>query len=405
MANTEHLALVRNREDWNKWREDHPDIVPDLSGADLRWAELGYTRLDGATLSKANLSNAYLTRSNLTAADLSGADLSQAQLNGALLGKANLREVDLSRVDLGGAGLEEAVLARAYLNGANLYGAVFLDADLSEADLGEANLTFANLGGTNLRRADLHGANLRDAILDGADFSEAILGNTIFGSVDLGKAKGLEKCVFIGPCILDFGTIQRSGPLPLHFLRGCGLPDSLIESLPPLLNEAIQSCFISYSTKDKEFAERLHADLQDKGVRSWYAPDDIKPGDRIYDQIDHAIQRYDRLLLILSEASMASKWVGTEIRKAFAKEELENRRVLFPLALVPFDQVRRWERFDSDIGEDLARKVREYFIPDFSNWKDHDTYTKAFEGLLAALKAFAYETSYIPSVRIKVVDA
>jgi hypothetical protein len=43
-------------------------------------------------------------------------------------------------------------------------------------------------------------------------------------------------------------------------------------------NQAFQhySCFISYSAKDQEFAERLHADLQNKGVRCWFAPHDLK---------------------------------------------------------------------------------------------------------------------------------
>lgn len=125
------------------------------------------------------------------------------------------------------------------------------------------------------------------------------------------------------------------------------------------------------------------------GVRCWFAPHDMKGGDRIYDQIDRAIQVHDRVLLILSEASMASKWVETEICKAFAKEKRENRRVLFPLALVAFDRVRAWECFDSDTGEDLARQVREYFIPDFSNWKDHDSYKEAFDRLIRDLKAGA----------------
>jgi hypothetical protein len=48
-----------------------------------------------------------------------------------------------------------------------------------------------------------------------------------------------------------------------------GLPDNVIDYLPSLLNTAIQlySCFISYSSKDEAFAERVHADLQDNGVR------------------------------------------------------------------------------------------------------------------------------------------
>lgn len=68
----------------------------------------------------------------------------------------------------------------------------------------------------------------------------------------------------------------------MAFLRGCGLPDDLITYLPSLLKQAIQfcACFISYSTRDQEFVEKLHADLPDKGVRSWYAPRDLKIGDR-----------------------------------------------------------------------------------------------------------------------------
>jgi hypothetical protein len=42
-----------------------------------------------------------------------------------------------------------------------------------------------------------------------------------------------------------------------------------------------------------------------------------------------------------------------------------------------------------DRGIDSAREIREYFIPDFSNWKDHDAYQKAFERLLRDLKAEA----------------
>jgi hypothetical protein len=80
--------------------------------------------------------------------------------------------------------------------------------------------------------------------------------------------------------------------LPQVFLRGCGLPDSLIEYLPSLLNQAIRfySCFISYSTQDQEFADLLHCDLQNKGVRCWFAPHDIAGGKKIHEQIDSAIR-------------------------------------------------------------------------------------------------------------------
>ena len=44
------------------------------------------------------------------------------------------------------------------------------------------------------------------------------------------------------------------------------------------------------------------------------------------------------------------------------------------------------DRQGAQEGSDSAREIREYFIPDFSTWKDHDAYTKAFESLLKALK-------------------
>jgi hypothetical protein len=35
---------------------------------------------------------------------------------------------------------------------------------------------------------------------------------------------------------------------------------------------------------------------------------------------------------------------------------------------------------------DLATEIREYYIPDFSEWKNHDFYVKEFEKLLRDLR-------------------
>jgi hypothetical protein len=42
--------------------------------------------------------------------------------------------------------------------------------------------------------------------------------------------------------------------------------------------------------------------------------------------------------------------------------------------------------FDADTGIDRAREIREYFIRDFSNWKEHDSYSRAFDPLVRGLK-------------------
>ena len=338
MDEPEHLAKLREGiEAWNRWRKEHADVVPKLN-----WAEFPRQNLSGVDLSGANLSGAKLYRAELRGANLGGAKLYQADLSGAKLYRANLIGADLS--------------------GANFDGAEFDGADLRGAKLYRANLIDANLHKVNLSRADLSEAELTRAYLVGSDLSGAQLGGTVFVDTNLSDVKGLDTCDHRGPSTLDHRTLARSGSLPLAFLRGCGLPDRLIEYLPSLLNQAIQfySCFITYSTKDQEFADRLHADLQNKGVRCWFAPHEIQGGKKIYEQIDEAIRLYDRLLLILSEHSMESEWVKTEIAKARKREIRECRRMLFPVRLVEFQALRDWECFDSDTGKDSAREIREF---------------------------------------------
>jgi hypothetical protein len=189
--------------------------------------------------------------------------------------------------------------------------------------------------------------------------------------------------------MIDYRTLLKSERLPLVFLQGCGLPESFITPLPTLLNDPTQrySVFISYSHQDEAFAQRLYDALQGKGVRCWYAPEDIQGGKKIHEQIDAAIRVYDKLLLILSEHSMNSEWVKTEIANARRREVIQNRRMLFPIRLVDYGAIGTWTCFDADTGKDAAREIREYFIPDFSNWQDHDSFEKAFARLLRDLKA------------------
>jgi hypothetical protein len=147
--------------------------------------------------------------------------------------------------------------------------------------------------------------------------------------------------------------------------------------------QAIQfySCFISYSTKDQGFAERLHADLQESGVRCWFAPDDLKIGDPLRQRIDEAIRLHEKLLVILSRYSVRSDWVREEVESCLEREHREKRLVLFPVRLdnAVMDTDAAW----------AASIRRQRHIGDFSKWKDHDSYQKAFDRLLKDLKAEA----------------
>ncbi len=276
------------------------------------------------------------------------------------------------------------------MSGANLSESELLQADASEADLSEADLSGTYLGKASLRKANLRGANLSRAFFNSTDFTEASIGHTILGENDLSGALGLETVLHRGPSVIGVQTIYLSkGKIPESFLRGCGVPEDFITYTRSLAANPVEfySCFISYSTKDQEFADRLYADLQNKRVRCWFASHDIKGGKKLHHQIDEAIRLHDKVLLILSPASMNSEWVKTEIAKARKRETRDHRRVLFPIRLVPFETLRDWECFDADTGKDSAREIREYFIPDFSDWKNHDSYQEALQRLISDLKA------------------
>ena len=49
-------------------------------------------------------------------------------------------------------------------------------------------------------------------------------------------------------------------------------------------------------------------------------------GEKLHEQIDEAIRVHEKVLLILSESSMNSEWVKTEIAKARKREVREKRK-------------------------------------------------------------------------------
>jgi len=278
-----------------------------------------------------------------------------------------LFQPDLSEADLSGADLSRANLIQAYLRVAYLSG---------------ANLSRANLSGANLSGARLSYADLSEADLSGANLSRATAGGTIFGNVDLRTVKGLETLHHAGPSTIGTDTLEQSqGDLPEAFLRGAGLSDTSIAYAHSLKSHPIEyyTCFISYSSKDSDFATRLHADLQQQSVRCWFAPEDLKIGEKFWYRIDESIRLYDKLLVILSQHSVNSAWVEHEVMAVLEKEHYYKKLVLFPITLD--EQVMQttlpW-------AADIRRSRH---IGDFTAWKEHDTYQTAFTRLLRDLQA------------------
>jgi uncharacterized protein YjbI with pentapeptide repeats len=207
MANKEHLSILgEGLIKWNRWREENPTAVPDLSEAELSgysffsvrgqiWIDFHNTilrqaDLSGSLLRKADFRYSDLRNANLSNASLYGALFDHAQLqnaqmknvraNGSSFYHANLSNVDLSGAELTNINASQAILSRANLSKVNASGSNFFETDLGAAKLIDADLrqcvfSLANLGSANFTRADLSGAEIMHAILQGAILSSARL--------------------------------------------------------------------------------------------------------------------------------------------------------------------------------------------------------------------------------------
>ncbi len=321
-------------------RRHFPQLHIDLTGADLRGAARPWKGdLHAQILFDCGRLETHQAR------DLRGADLSAVRLDGAIL-----------------RGLE--------LTGANFEGAALIDADLSGA----------NLAGANFRDAFLNGANLSNAKLGAADFSGAEFSRTLLNGVDLSEAQGLDAVHHLAPSEISFSTLVASRfELAPAFLRSAGVSRGLIEDLDrgKRFRNTWQTCFLSYSTMDAAFAEKLYAALQQAGVRVFWDRFDVLPGDYLERQIAEAIREHDRLILVLSPHSMASPWVGKELRLAWHRK----RESLLPVRLCPIEEIRAWT---AGI-ESLPPLADEYPVQDFSAWQDDAVFRHELDKLLRAL--------------------
>lgn len=74
--------------------------------------------------------------------------------------------------------------------------------------------------------------------------------------------------------------------------------------------------FISYSTKNQSFADATKKLFKDAGIDTWMAPYDIPPGSKYAEVINQAVKNCSCCVLLLSNDSQKSIWVGKEIERA-----------------------------------------------------------------------------------------
>jgi hypothetical protein len=95
----------------------------------------------------------------------------------------------------------------------------------------------------------------------------------------------------------------------------------------------VASVFLSHSSRDKDFCQRLALDLSNYEIKVWYDEWEIKVGDSLRTKISTGIEEHEYLAVVLSHASVESDWVQIELNAALAKELRERRVVVLPLLI------------------------------------------------------------------------
>lgn len=117
--------------------------------------------------------------------------------------------------------------------------------------------------------------------------------------------------------------------------------------------------FISHSSLDKPFVDRLAADLCKHGLPVWYDKLDIQIGDSIPGKINDGIAGAKYFLIVLSPHSVGSKWVREELNSALMKQVASGGTFIVPVLLKDCDvppllSHRRFADFRSDYDAPLA---------------------------------------------------
>jgi hypothetical protein len=93
--------------------------------------------------------------------------------------------------------------------------------------------------------------------------------------------------------------------------------------------------FLSHSTRDKPFVERLAIDLVNRGFPVWLDTWELGTGDSVEGRILGGIGESDYLLVVLSPNSVGSDWVEREVGAGFELEERTGRTVVLPIRIAP----------------------------------------------------------------------
>ena len=95
----------------------------------------------------------------------------------------------------------------------------------------------------------------------------------------------------------------------------------------------IGKVFISHASKDKAFVDRLVTDLASREIPVWYDKFDLRVGDSVTGGINEGLSHSKYFVIVLSEASVLSKWVTEELNAVLMHQVAKGGTFLLPVLI------------------------------------------------------------------------
>jgi hypothetical protein len=152
------------------------------------------------------------------------------------------------------------------------------------------------------------------------------------------------------------------------------------------------SIFLSHTSIDKPFVEKLARDLKRIGVNVWFDKWQIKIGDSITWKIEDGIRENEYLGIVLSPEALNSEWVKSELGAGWVKQMQQKKVLVLPIyyreCQIPYFLAdRKFADFRSDY-EDGFRELAYIFGIDEILAITQDNWRRFSKNKKAAWKQF-----------------
>lgn len=215
----------------------------------------------------------------------------------------------------------------------------------------ERKITFINsyihhLDIEPIRENEIEEINFIECLIKESSFDRVNFSNGLFQDCNLSlnqfsacefsseTFKGLNQTPSSEFNLIDIRTILNSPPINqinLEKLFGIHTHDVKEYMLGMTNKIEFQSIFISYSFKDKEFAEILNAELMKRGILTFLWEKDAPGGKTLKSIMTDGVKNKDRVLFIASKDSLKSEACHFELSTGRKKQESTWEDVLFPI--------------------------------------------------------------------------